>query len=82
MARLPGSVSIGPRDTEILFTQRPPPLFWESSVTRTVYDSVERSASFLSIMISKLVIVSLHLHNVVDTYGCIRSDTISVSWRV
>lgn len=46
MARLPGSVSIGPRDTEILFTQRPP-LFWESSVTRTVYDSVERSASFL-----------------------------------
>ena len=31
---------------------------------------------------SKLVFVSLHLHAVVDTYDCITSYTISVSWRV
>ena len=82
MARLPGSVSIGPRDTEILFTQRPPP-FSGSPASLALYMIPSNGVPLsFSIMISKLVIVSLHLHNVVDTYGCIRSDTISVSWRV
>ena len=43
----------------------------------TSSDQVSRST-----MVSKLAIVPLHLHAVVDTYDCIRSYTISVSWMV